>query len=288
MSPELFISILIFFSVRYKAAGETIVDKNGTPDSIEFITIAKDDILAFPGVVHRTYPSPVGEHMDTTLKPFLKKALDVNMTILSIFERKLGLANGEILKLHTVEDHSGSEARILRTPAGLTSPDPNQPRISFIAHTDLGSLAFLHNRLGGLQVLPPGTDTWQYVRPLPGCAICNVGDSLALISGGLLQSSMHRVVPPPGAQGNLPRWSMVYQMRPAQHAQLRAFSAESPLVRVALEQMTPEERAKYSPNATAGEWFARRFKNIRVSNHKVSYCFICFNDFYVSDSISVG
>ena len=247
------------------------MDKEGTPDAIEFITVAKDDILAYPTVVHRTYPAPVEEHMDSTLKPFLKKALEVNMTILSIFERKLGLANGELLKLHTVEDRSGSEARILRSPAGLTSPDPNQPRISLLAHTDLGSLAFLHNRLGGLQVLPPGTDTWQYVRPLPGCAICNVGDTLSLLSGGLLQSSMHRVVPPPGAQGDLPRWSMVYQTRPAHHAQLRAFSTESPLVRVALEQMPPEERAKYNPNATAGEWFARRIKNFRVENHKVDF-----------------
>lgn len=264
------------------------MDKEGTPDAIEFFTVAKDDILAFPTVVHRTYPEPVGKHMDSTLKPFLKKALDVNMTILSIFERKLGLANGEIMRLHTVEDQSGSEARILRAPGGLASPNPNQPRISLLAHTDLGSLAFLHNRLGGLQVLPPGTDTWQYVRPLPGCAICNVGDSLALISGGLLQSSMHRVVSPPGAQGDLPRWSMVYQTRPAHHAQLRAFSAESPLIRVALEQMSSEERAKYSPNTTAGEWFARRIKNMRVSNHEVSYRQLSFEKLFVSESVCIG
>ncbi len=32
------------------------------------------------------------------------------------------------------------------------------------AHTDFGSLSLLHNRLGGLQVLPPGYTEWQYVK----------------------------------------------------------------------------------------------------------------------------
>ena len=71
--------------------------------------------------------------------------------------------------------------------------------------------SFLHNRLGGLQVLPPGSDKWLYVKvsgalphiahtltslaqPLPGHGICNVGDALALFSGGILRSNLHRVV----------------------------------------------------------------------------------------------
>lgn len=247
-----------------------MVDKGGTPDAIEFITIAKDDILAYPKVVHRAYPTPVETHIDSALRPFLGKALEVNMTILSVFEKKLGLANGELLKLHTMEAISGSEARVLKAPAKLASPDPNKPKVALFAHTDLGSLAFLHNRLGGLQVLPPGTNDWQYVRPLPGHAICNVGDTLAVLSGGLLQSSMHRVVPPPGPQGDLPRWSVVFQTRPGHNVHLRALAEESPVIRAALERTTPEQREKFSPNITTGEWFARRVKNFRVSNRTVS------------------
>ena len=237
---------------------------------IEFISIAKDDILAFPEIVHMKYPAPVENHMASTLKPFLHKALDVNNTIMSVFERKLGLASGSLLKLHTLENQSGSEARVLKTPAKLTSSDADSPRIALIAHTDVGSLSFLHNRLGGLQVLPPGSDDWQYVRPLPGHAICNIGDALALLSGGILHSSMHRVVLPPGAQGGLPRWSMVFQQRPGQDIPLRALAEESPLIREALESVPVDQRAKYTPNETAGEWFSRRVKYLRKSNHTVS------------------
>lgn len=248
-----------------------MVDKEGTPDAMEFISIAKDDILAFPERIHMKYPAPVEEHMTSTLKPFLNKALDVNNTLLSVFERKLGLADGTLLGLHALEDRSGSEARVLKSPAKLnaSNADTSKTRITLIAHTDVGSLSFLHNRLGGLQVLPPGSDDWQYVRPLPGHAICNIGDTLALLSGGLLQSSMHRVVSPPGAQGDLPRWSMVFQQRPGQNVQLRALAEESPLIREAVERLPIEERAKYTPNATAGEWFSRRVKNIRKTNHTV-------------------
>ena len=71
--------------------------------------------------------------------------------------------------------------------------------------------SFLHNRLGGLQVLPPGSDKWLYVKvtgahphiahtltsfaqPLPGHGICNVGDALNIFSGGILRSNIHRVM----------------------------------------------------------------------------------------------
>ncbi len=70
--------------------------------------------------------------------------------------------------------------------------------------------AFLHNRLGGLQVLLPGTDEWKYVKvriqftsprhvglpfqPIPGHAICNIGDAMAIFSAGILRSNLHRVV----------------------------------------------------------------------------------------------
>jgi len=71
------------------------------------------------------------------------------------------------------------------------------------------------NRLGGLQVLVPngGSGEWKYVKvisfrnstglpskqparvqPIPGYAICNIGDTLSILSGGILKSAVHRVV----------------------------------------------------------------------------------------------
>ncbi len=80
------------------------------------------------------------------------------------------------------------------------------------AHTDFGSLSFLHNRLGGLQVLPPGYTEWQYVKvsrqitlldlalflhdqsQSQGMQSANIGDALSLFSGGILRSNLHRVL----------------------------------------------------------------------------------------------
>ena len=126
------------------------------------------------------------------------------------------------------------------------------------------------NRLGGLQVLPPGSSEWMYVRPLPGHAICNVGDALTLFSGGVLRSNLHRVVPPPGAQAAHARWSLVYFTRPANDVRLRALVDESALVRERVAKMGEEERKRYDPQATASEWFARRIRNQKIKNRTVS------------------
>ena len=137
--------------------------------------------------------------MELTIKPFVEKSLEINNTILRVFEEKLCLSPGSLLQRHPRDTRGTSEARCIRNPPKLTGGMPDEKeKVALGAHTDFGSLSFLHNRLGGLQVLPPGYDTWQYVRPLAGHAICNVGDALTLFSGGILRSNLHRVVPPPG------------------------------------------------------------------------------------------
>lgn len=63
--------------------------------------------------------------------------------------------------------------------------------------------------------MPPGSQEWLYVKvsishdkhmeqmdgsthgrtqPIPGYAICNIGDALAIFSGGILRSNLHRVM----------------------------------------------------------------------------------------------
>ena len=250
--------------------GATATNEYGSPDNVEYINISKDDALAYPSVVNRTYPDAVNAHMDSTIAPFVRKSLDVIDTIFSIYENKLGLSAGTLRELHI--GHSGSEARAIRSPPKYTNTGIGpieKEKVAIGAHTDFGSLTFLHNRLGGLQVLPPNSPDWQYVRPIPGYAICNIGDSLSIFSGGILRSNMHRVVPPPGPQNGHTRWSVVFQSRPANHVILRALE-EGETVKKVISRMNPEERIRYFPNVTQGEWYTRRRKNIRLKSMTVS------------------
>lgn len=122
--------------------------------------------------------------------------------------------------------------------------------------------SFLANKLGGLQVLLPGEKEWRYVRPLPGHVICNVGDALNLLSGGILQSSTHRVLPPPLEQSNYERWSLVYFTRPGNSVRLKALSDKSTVI-----ANCPGK--DLDGGVTALEWFMRRTAKWRVSNQKV-------------------
>jgi isopenicillin N synthase-like dioxygenase len=146
-------------------------------DTSEFINIAKDDALAWPKIARRTYPTPTNARMESTIAPFVRKSLAVNATLMDVFNNRLGLPEGELAKRHTMEEFSGSEARCIKNP-----PKMSEEQTAIGAHTDFGSLvcgvrdclynaecrwdwqSFLHNRLGGLQVLVPGTEKWQYVK----------------------------------------------------------------------------------------------------------------------------
>ncbi|RDW58815.1 hypothetical protein BP6252_13291 [Coleophoma cylindrospora] len=81
-------------------------------------------------------------------------------------------------------------------------------------HTDLGTITFLLCKQWGLQVLSPEKkDAWQFVKPEPGHAIINVGDSLRFLSGNRLLSAVHRVIPI-GKRQVEDRYSIAYFLRP--------------------------------------------------------------------------
>ncbi|KAI5118664.1 hypothetical protein M0805_001037 [Coniferiporia weirii] len=258
-------------SPGYKAVGTTVTDQYDTPDTVEYITVAMDDVLAYPKVALRTYPSTVNARMESTIKPFVLKSLEINNTIISIFEKKLGLPAGALLSRHSSDEPSDSEARCIKSTQRSESgtSEAIKERVTHGAHMDYGSLSFLHNRLGGLQVLPPGSQKWQYVRPLPGHAICNIGITLTLFSGGILRSNMHRVVPAPGAQAAYTRWSTVFFTRPGRDVRLRALTDESGVIKEAVARASPEERAEYDLNVPAGEWFAKQIQYRRRRSKKV-------------------
>jgi len=220
-------------------------------------------VLAFPEVVQATYPAPAIAAMPTVLRPFIRKSLEVNNTIIRIFNNRLGLPEGTLERLHSDEELSFSAANVIRMQPMSEQAVADKPML--VAHTDYGSLTILHNRLGGLQVMPPGHTEWSYVKPLPGHAICNIGDALTIFSGGILHSNMHRVVRPPGDQGEHERFSIVFFNRPGNSRVLRAFTEDSSLIADAVQR---RPNYNFNPGQTAGEWFAGHVKYLKIKNWK--------------------
>lgn len=109
---------------------------SGEPDANEMLRIAKDDALAWPKFIHCKYPEVVNEHFEGTIAPFVRKSIQVNETLLQVFNDRLGLPPNALRERHRAEELSGCSARCIRTP-----PIPNSPdKLALGPHTDFGSI----------------------------------------------------------------------------------------------------------------------------------------------------
>ena len=241
----------------YKGLGGSVLSKDGTLDANEFFNVSKDDVL---GNADQPWPQPamLGEHV-TLVNSFIGRAHSVATLLLNHLDIHLKLPEGTLAGLHRATACSGDHLRFTKMP-----PQPPEfysaNRLHMGEHTDFGSVTVLFNRLGGLQVLPPGGAEWRYVRPMAGHAIVNLGDALVRFSNGLLCSNLHRVVGPPGAQAKLPRYSVVYFMRPENEVLLRRLEGSDVIPKLA-EGETEEV-------ITAKDWIQRRGHARRVGIFK--------------------
>lgn len=104
-------------------------------------------------------------------------------------------------------------------------------------------------------------DGWAYVRPLPGHCVINMGDALVKFTAGILRSNIHRVVAPPGEQGDVTRYSLVYFSRPEDEVLLRSLKVESELIKEAAGEADEGEVV------TSKEWILRRALGKRVGKY---------------------
>lgn len=167
--------------------------------------------------------------------------------------------------------------------------DDGDERVALGEHTDFGSVTVLFNRVGGLQVLAPSsppldrnssggrkdscvgaptattatgkgvaTETWSYVRPLAGHAIVNLGDALVKMTGGVLRSSVHRVVAAPGEQAGATRHSVVYFARPEDDVVLRVLEGSERIEEEVRRRGGALGREREEREVSAKEWVLRR------------------------------
>jgi isopenicillin N synthase-like dioxygenase len=81
-------------------------------------------------------------------------------------------------------------------------------------HTDLGTVTLLFRQpIAGLQILSDD-GSWSYVSAQLGTITVNLADTISHLTGGWLESSVHRVVAPPLDQRSYPRTGLLYFARP--------------------------------------------------------------------------
>ncbi|KAL2796350.1 hypothetical protein BJX66DRAFT_324082 [Aspergillus keveii] len=241
----------------YKAQGAAVVDRQGNLDRNEFYNVSKDDIMG----ISEPLPAPdVIRNNRKTLMSFMRTSHSIVTLILDLLNESLGLPQSTLTNLHSLHAISGDQVRFVKAP-----PQPVDDRRTALGeHTDFGSVTILFNRLGGLQVLPPGADAdWVYVRPLPGHAIVNLGDAMVKFTNGLLRSNIHRVVSPPGEQANCTRYSLVYFARPEDNVPLRRLVGSSRIP--ALDEGVVEE------DINSKDWIIRRALGLRVNVPEINY-----------------
>jgi isopenicillin N synthase-like dioxygenase len=113
--------------------------------------------------------------------------------------------------------------------------------------------------VAALQVRPYGEEKWKWVKPLRGSITVNVADTLSFLTGGYLESSIHRVVLPPEDQRTVPRYGVIYFSGPDDDTLLEP--VKSPL----LERENVRgnnNRAMPPEGVTAAEWVRIRFGSI--------------------------
>ncbi|KAI8237062.1 hypothetical protein K4K57_003277 [Colletotrichum sp. SAR 10_99] len=221
----------------YKSAGAQKTDAQGTPDTVEFMSIAKDFVVNDAPSPNQN-PSTIVENKEI-LKPFVTKAHETGVFLLTLVGTKLGLVEEEVKNRHRIDQQSGSQLRLTRSPPLDKTRDP-ESQIATTSHTDLGSITILFNWLGGLQMWEPEhpdgskfwsasrlsqKGRWTYVEPVPGYAIVNLGDAMTKFSNGVLNSGKHRVLPAPGEQGDFVRYSVAYFVRPEDDTVLKVLEA---------------------------------------------------------------
>ncbi|KAM3075715.1 hypothetical protein ACMFMG_007846 [Clarireedia jacksonii] len=243
----------------------TSLDKDRNPDRVEFLNISHYGLLCEPEKY--TLPPWLSKHEDL-YRSFIEDGNWIANIIFTILEKELHLSPGTLTSIHQTKDASGDFLRMLHYPA----PKDGKPlsKAPTPSHTDATSITLLFNWQGGLQITKAraageskvdvedidkeSEDSWYYIKPEPGHVIVNLGDTMVVLTNGVLKSGKHRVVTPPGPQGKFNRYSVLTNARPKNDTLMRSLKSDI---------IPPESEEKLAEEPlTALEWSVRKVRAI--------------------------
>lgn len=238
----------------YKPIGRNYGGLAGQRDGFETYVIPKNGILGLKNQADFPRP-PVIDAALPTLHALTTAINSATQTITHHLSQALALPPAHNLKhKHEITMPSPDIIRLLKYQP---QPASEQVLIPHAAHTDMGSLTFLFTRQPGLQIQCPGEGEekgdWEWVRPPRDChAIVNLGDSLSLLTNGMLRSCVHRVGQLPN-QATPTRYSFAYMVRPADDTVMCApQTARIPVTEPGVPVLTCEE------------WMERKYSVLRL------------------------
>ncbi len=201
-----------------------------------------------PGLAVR-HPDVVAEYGEA-LTELTSTCLDMTRLIFKALSKAFDLPGGD--SFESRHDSKASPLDLLRLLKYPNAIGDGAFGIPQLAHADMGSLTFLFTGSPGLQILPAGTKLWRNVYPVPGHAIVNFGDAMKILSGGKIESVLHRVVTVPAKQVQ-DRYSFAFLVRPTPSAQMAA-----------LPRFRGEMEVAGKASMTCEEWVSMRFSQLRA------------------------
>jgi isopenicillin N synthase-like dioxygenase len=167
---------------------------SGKPDLKEGMYLGQELPATHPRVQAGTLLH--GANLFPEDRPALREAVLASLDALTVLGHQVmrGIAASLDLPVDHFERHLTADPltlfRLFRYPADL-APHP-ETRWGVGEHTDYGLLTLLRqDDVGGLEV--KGPRGWLEAPPLPGTFVCNIGDMLERLTGGLYRSTPHRV-----------------------------------------------------------------------------------------------
>jgi isopenicillin N synthase-like dioxygenase len=167
---------------------------SGKPDLKEGIYFGAELEDDHPKVVSRTHLHgknlfhPNSEQMRNTVLSYMDAVTKVGHALLRGVALSLGLTSDYFEKETTKDPFI--LFRIFHYPGKASIP---QADWGVGEHTDYGLLTILkQDNIGGLQVKVQGK--WIDAPPIPNTFVCNLGDMLDRMTGGLYRSTPHRVL----------------------------------------------------------------------------------------------
>jgi isopenicillin N synthase-like dioxygenase len=166
---------------------------------------------------------PAGLH-DAVLA-YMAAMTDLGHLLSAAVARALGLADDWFATRLTADPTV--LFRIFHYPPGPAAGAGEAPaadqRWGVAEHTDYGLLTILRqDDTGGLEVRTP--TGWTIAPPLPGSFVCNLGDMLERMTGGLYRSTPHRV----RNTGRAGRVSFAFFFDPSWDAEVRPLPVDRP------------------------------------------------------------